>query len=155
MRIRFDISELVWLEAEPRHFNNTLVEESFWNEFISQKGFEWAKDKGVKFIVYRKTDSSEYEIGHFFLSAMPGCCGVCISHNAYLNERTRHSGLSNPFRDIKPFIARLVGYSSMIATSIVTDIPAFKSMLKSNYRIVDTFTNNRTNNVLAFGFKKL
>ena len=32
---------------------------------------------------------------------------------------------------------------------------ATKSMLKSNYRIVDTFTNNRTNNVLAFGFKKL
>lgn len=157
MRIRFDFSTNgVWLEAEPiipHPF--ALLEENVWNGLVVDKGLGWVGGKTLKFKVYRKTDHSEYEIGYFCLSGMPGCCGVCVSHAAYLSPDNRHTGLSQPFRDIKPFIAKMMGYSSMIATSVVTDIPAFKSLLKSNYKICETFTNKRTRNVIAFGFKKI
>lgn len=156
MRIRFDFSTNgVWLEAEPRTSTNELIPEDLWNELIVTKGLNWADGNCAKFEVFRKTDHSEFAIGHFFLSAMPGCCGVCVSHAAYLSPDNRHSGLRHPFRDIKPFIAKRLGYSMMIATTIMTNIPALKSFLDSSYRVSDTFTNPRTGNVIAFGTKKI
>lgn len=116
-------------------------------------------EKGIteltQFEVYRMTDHSEFKIGQFHLQGMPGCCGVVVSCFAYLSPDNRHTGLSKPFRAIKETVAKKLGYTVMIATSEITNIPAFISMQHSGYEIVKTFTNKRTQHVLAFGIKQI
>ena len=123
--------------------------------------FELEQEKGlddlgsVFFNIHRVTDHSDSFIGHTFFSAMPGCCGIVVSHGTYLTEYTRHTGLSQPFRDLKELIAKKLGYSAMIATTQLDNIPAVGNMLKSKYNIRHTFTNSRTGNLLGVGFKVL
>lgn len=143
----------VWLEAEPSH-NGHIIPEDEWQEYI-QFGKGLDNIGCLKLTIYRKTDHSEFHIGHFFLSPMPGCCGIVVSHGAFLTPENRHSGLRHAFRTIKPAIAKLLGYPMMIATTVTHDIPAMGSFLRSKYNIVETFENSRTGNTVAIGVKKI
>lgn len=146
----------VWLEATPCTPDGHSIDDILWAEMIEySKGLEYLDGHSAMFKVFLKTDHSEFYIGKFHLSSMPGCCGVCVSHYAELTPENRHKGLRWAFRDIKGYVGSLMGYSAMIATSEVENIPAFMSMQKSGYSIDHTFVNRRTNHVLAFGFKEL
>lgn len=120
---------------------------------------EYAQDKGLDgplFVrVNRVSDSSTHNIGSFQLSPMPGCCGIVVSHNAFLSETTRNSGLSQPFRDIKERVAKHFGYSFMIATNDLSNVAGTISMIRSKYRFVESFINSRTGHLVGVGVKKL
>lgn len=117
-------------------------------------------DKGlyeeVKFYVKRKNHlNTEYDIGNFTFAPMSGCCGVVISSFTFLEKIHRRTFNSKAFREIKEQFAKDLGYTMMIATTQMKNIPAIKNMFKSNYEIVKTFTNKRTGNFLGFGMKIL
>lgn len=120
---------------------------------------EWFTEKGFTeealFEVFRVTPDSEILIGHTFFSPFPGCCGIVVSHGTYLTEKSRHSGLSDPFRKLKENIARECGYTCMVATTQMSNIPAVGNFFKSRYKFVQTFTNKRTGNLLGVGMKIL
>lgn len=124
-----------------------------WNtrEWFEEKGFE----ETLTFEIFRVSENSEILVGETSFSPFPGCCGIVVSHNTFLTERTRHSGLSNSFRKLKEHIARETGYTKMIATTQMSNIPAVGNFFKSRYRFVETFVNKRTNNLLGIGIKTL
>lgn len=94
-------------------------------------------------------------IGHFYFSPMPGCCGVVVSNNTFLQPSYRRSIYSQPFRDLKELAAKSLGYSCMIATGVSEDVASHKNLLKSNYKLVSQFYNNRTGNKLDVAVKVL
>ena len=95
------------------------------------------------------------ELGYFYFSPMPGCCGIVISHDTFLNKNFRGSAVSDPFRKIKNELAKQLGYTVMIATTQMENLPGVGNMMKSGYKIPLTFTNKRTNNLLGLGYKVL
>lgn len=133
----------------------------FWLEAICPTDVNWDLPEGkglkaaAKFEIFSCTDDSRRFIGNTWFSPFPGCCGIVVSHHTYLNPDSRHSGLSDPFRKLKEKIAKEMGYSLMVATTDMENIPAVGNFFKSNYRIVETFKNSRTQNLLALGIKKV
>lgn len=113
-----------------------------------EKGF----DTTAEFKLYR-IGSEKILIGGFSFTTLPGCCGVVVSHNTWLTEQTKHSGVSDPFRELKEEIAIKCGYSMMIATTDMSKVPSVGNMIKSKYNIFKTFTNKRTNHLLGIGYK--
>lgn len=118
---------------------------------------DFTESKGLAqetlFEVHLVLTQSSYLIGWFSLSPFPGCCAIVVSHSASLKPEYRGTYHSEPFRQIKQFVAQKLGYSMMVATTITGDIPAFKSFLKAHYRVDATWTNPRTSNQLALGHK--
>jgi len=93
------------------------------------------------------------QLGYFYFSPMPGCCGIVVSHNTFLNTDCRGSGVSDPFRKIKNELAKALGYTVMIATTQMHNLPGVGNMIKSKYKIPLTFTNKRTSNLIGLGYK--
>ena len=120
-----------------------------------EKDYEKGLCKSEQFFIYRINGESKRNIGRTWLAPMPGCCGVVVSFGTYLEEISRNSGLSEPFRDLKKDLAKSLGYTLVIATTQMNNIPAVGNMIKSKYTIVKTFTNKRTNNLIGFGIKDL
>lgn len=107
------------------------------------------------FELFRCTVDTEFPIGSFSFTEMPGCCGIVVSHATYLTEQTRHSGLSDSFRGLKEALAKELGYSLMLATTIMTLPASVGNMIKSKYKIDNVFVNKRTGNNIGLGIKKL
>ena len=116
-----------------------------------QKGL----DKTIRFKLFRVSNNSEHEIGGFSFSPMPGCCGVVVSHETFLTPDNRGTGLSDPFRELKHEFAVALGYSLMIMTTQMKNLPAVGNMMKSGYISPVTFTNKRTGNLIALGYKEI
>ena len=145
--LRRQVTSQVWLEAVPN--NTTLAELD--GHIKEGKGLL----DTLFLLVFRVTETSRIEIGHTSFSPLPGCCGIVVSHGTYLTEQTRGSGLSEPFRKLKEQIARELGYSLMLATTDMANFPAVGNMFRSNYQMVDAFTNKRTGHLIGLGIKKL
>lgn len=113
-------------------------------------------DKGLdKKYDFKVIGSYNNEIGHFSFSPMPGCCGIVVSHDTYLNPDVRRTFNSNAFRGLKEAFAKRLGYSRMIATTVMSDPASSGNMMKSGYRINDVFRNKRTSNDVGIGIKKI
>lgn len=105
---------------------------------------------------YRLYEKEEYNrIGGFTFSPMKGCCGIIISSYTWLDPKFRGGFASDAFRKAKEDFARHLGYSIMLATTQMHNIPAVGNMRKSGYKIVKTFSNKRTGNLLGLGIKEL
>ncbi len=118
------------------------------------------KDDGrpVRFEFSQKTLTGDYNfsIGVCYLQALPGCCGVVVVSNVWTHSKG--NGIppsSDVFRECKEKLARDLGYSVMIATNDMSNIPSVCNMLKSKYRYADTFINKRTGHLVGIGIKKL
>lgn len=133
------VNHEVWLEARSNDIGD--IEKGLYKETYFQ--------------LFRMTDHSSIDIGRTCLAPMPGCCGVVISYNTFLNKDSRHSGLSDPFRKLKENLAKHLGYTLMIATTQASNVPAAGNFIKSKYNVVKTFVNKRTNNLLWLGIKEL
>ena len=94
-------------------------------------------------------------LARFCLSVLPGCCGVVVSHDTARIGPKRNQQLSDGFRELKEAFAKDLGYSAMICTTDMSNIPALKNLFKSKYEVATTFRNSRTGNQIAIGVKKL
>lgn len=101
------------------------------------------------------SNENKRPVGNFRFSHMPGCCGMVVSHNTFLNRDFRGTMVSDGFRKLKEELAKELGYTMMIATTRMRDEPAVGNFRKSGYEIVRKFVNKRTNNELGIGLKCL
>lgn len=101
------------------------------------------------------TVGTNISLGHFYLSPMPGCCGIVIVHGMYLHADARNSFLSNSIRELKTELCKALGYTVMMATTRMDEIPAVGNFFKSKYKFVDTFMNKRTDHLVGIGMKKI
>lgn len=127
------------------------------SEFVKDKGLEGTTKFHISqyYKHYKTQEEQRTEIGYVYFSEMPGCCGVVVVHNMFLFTQYRGSQFSDPVRRVKEKLARELGYSLMIATTRMDQIPAVQNMFKSKYTIATTFCNKRTNNLIGLGFKKV
>jgi hypothetical protein len=120
-------------------------------------GCDWAA-KGlwhtVKFSLYPSWNS-DGPLGHFLLAPMPGCCGVVISTDTWIRPERRGQGFSKAMQAAKAHIATLLGYTLMLATIQMENIPELKSALGNGWKVDRTFTNKRTGKLLAVITKEL
>lgn len=139
------INEGLYLTAEAAIKYNTID--------IVEKGLV----EPIIFTIYKinEQSGSKIHIGTTSLAPMPGCCGVVVSYHTELKADFRGSGLSNPFRDLKHDLIKALGYSAVVATTQLDNVPAVVNMVKSKYKIVRTFLNRRSGKLLGFGIKTL
>lgn len=104
--------------------------------------FKITKTTGARFVV--KNDD-EY-IGNFYLSGFPGCCGICISTGAFVEEIYRGTGIGTALNKFKIAIAKKLGYSVIVCTCI--DGPTKRIMKKNGWVKVLDFQNKRTYNIV-------
>ena len=121
-----------------------------------QKGLE----KSTNFVVCQgpapdpdKPHTDSY--GRFTFAPLPGNCGIVVSTDTWIAERWRKQGSADRLHKIKENIARQLGYSLMLSTSISTNMPQVISAAKAGWKFVDHFQNKRTNHQCLIGIKHL
>lgn len=98
----------------------------------------------------------EKPFGHFRFSTIPAIgSAILFSSDTFVNPEWRRSPASNMFRHLKADIARLANCKLMLATADASNVPAYKNLLKSGYKIHDTITNPATGHPVVFGSKRL
>lgn len=114
-------------------------------------------DKGlcgeVQFSFYLSKEERKEELGWFFLSPLPGCCGVVVSHGSFLLPQYRASDIGDAFHRMKTKVAQELGYSAMISTTQLKNIPQIVGGAKHGWKYCETFRNKRTNNEIGIGIK--
>jgi hypothetical protein len=100
------------------------------------------------------TDSS-YPWVHYCLSPLPGCCGVVVSHNAYLASDYRGYGLGDYFHKERLSLMKDLGYSCGLCT-VTSDNEVQKNLLlKNGWKLIHVFKNKRTGNLVEIWSKDI
>jgi hypothetical protein len=130
-----------------------------WEARTVDLGDEYPLEKGldgvVNFIVSR-TPSSAGDFGWFTLAPLPGCCGVVVSIHSRLKEGWAGTPvIGDHFHKLKEHVARELGYSMMLATTQLRNIPEVVGASKAGWRIEKFFRNKRSGNDIGVMFKEL
>lgn len=91
----------------------------------------------------------------FSLSMLPGCCGYAISHAAWVNERNRNKGVAALLQSLKMDIAAIAGFSTIIATTLVSNKAENHILEKHGWRKIHRIKNKRTSNKLIMWSKDI
>jgi len=116
-------------------------------------GWGWSGCNTIRFSITDETTG--YTICDFFLSTFPGCCGIMISHNTYVDPIYRKKGISKILQTLKEEIAIETGFSLLLAVDLENSIskdflPKFKW-----YEIGKRFKNKRSGNELLLFAKNV
>lgn len=87
--------------------------------------------------------------GHFYLSPMPGCCGVVVSHDTMLLPTYRGRVSTSDFHALKMAVAKVFGYTLMVSTIQTSNTPSYIGAMKNGWRSLQIFRNRRTSNDIA------
>lgn len=88
-------------------------------------------------------------VANFSLVAMPGCCGIVVSTGAGVMPRYREKGVGTLLNQFRIELAQAAGYGAMICTDVVQNRPQQRILLNNGWEEVFTFTNPRTDNIVA------
>lgn len=91
--------------------------------------------------------SEKSTIGYFYLEQLPGCCGVIVLFNMSVGALTR-LGIGTLLNELAKEIAKVHGYTVMLATDKHVNIPQRKILAKNNWKDIHQFRNKRTENVI-------
>jgi hypothetical protein len=106
-------------------------------------------------VFFTRTDGSKKVYGHFCLEPMPGCCGVVVSTSSQINEEDRGTSIGPRFHGLKEKVARHFGYSLMLSTVQLRNLPQVIGGSKAGWKYIYHFRNKRTDNDLTLGIKEL
>jgi len=88
-------------------------------------------------------------IGNVSLIPMPGCCGVVVSTNLDIDEQFRGAGKYKFLHEATKEVSKSLGYSLLLATIQMSNIPEVKNTLTEHWKYYTCFTNSRTSNLLS------
>ncbi len=111
--------------------------------------------QGESFSVYNPVGEAKLTVAVFRFEPLPGCCGVVVSTASYINTEWRGSWVGPEFHKLKEELAKNFGYSLLLATTQLSNIPEVVSSSKARWRIVKTFLNKRTSRELGVMMKNL
>lgn len=92
--------------------------------------------------------------GSFCLEPMPGCCGVVVSTDSFLNPQYR-GALGKRFHTLKEGVARHFGYRAMLMTTHLRNIPEVVGASKARWKFFHYFRNGRTGNDIGIAVKEI
>ena len=90
-------------------------------------------------------DSPNY-IAVFVMGKLPGCCGICLSTNAFVMPSLRGRGLGLILAKLRIAIAKESGYTVLMCTDVDTNVPQRKIMSRLGWKDIYQFNNLRTGN---------
>lgn len=96
---------------------------------------------------YKLTIAGEV-LASFKLYPMIGCCGICVSTQAFVNPSFRGRGLGTLMNSIRIDIARYNGYSLLLCTDIEKNEPQRKILKSNGWKDIHKFINKRTQNTI-------
>jgi len=98
--------------------------------------------------------SASRPYARFFLTSMPGCCGMVVSHDTMVSPRGL--GYGTWLQGLKEKIAYGAGFSLLLASDQLDHFDAKrqqKIFVKHNWQEVKTFRNRRTMNQVGLYVK--
>jgi len=95
------------------------------------------------------------KIGTFYLEPMPGCCGIVVSTRSFLETNFRGNPYGDLFHQLKAAVAKHAGYSTMLMTTQLRNIPEVVGASKARWKFFHYFRNKRTDNDIGIAFKDL
>lgn len=104
---------------------------------------------------YQLADQAGFEAAGFYLTQLPGCCGVLVSHNAHIVSGQRHKGLGTLLQAMRIDMAWVMGYTILLATDKVYNTYQRRIMAKHGWKDLTNFTNRRTGHVVAVSVLQL
>jgi hypothetical protein len=104
---------------------------------------------------YNAAHAGYKPISNFSLCQFPGCCGIMISYHATVYNPYLKLGLGTILNKLRIHLAKCEGYTYLMATDIVENEPQRKILAKNGWEDLLTFTNRRTQNLLALSIIKL
>lgn len=87
-------------------------------------------------------------ISHFYLTELPGCCGVCVSYHAYVEQDFRNKGLGTLFNEFRKEIATALGYTILLCTSTEKNKEQKNILEKNEWETIYQFENKKTVNIV-------
>lgn len=89
------------------------------------------------------------------LSPFPGCCGIVVSFNAFIDKDYQGYGLGQWFHQQRLTLMKVLGYSCAMCT-VTSDNDVEKHILtKNGWKSVHSFKNSRTGNTVEIWVKDL
>jgi hypothetical protein len=133
------------------------VEESYKKD-IKKSGLK-VTSRGI---VNSKVPSREYKlkagnhlIASWALYQMIGCCGICVSTEAWVSHSFRKKGLGKILNKLRIEIARDCGYSLLLCTDVLSNKPQQKILESNRWDKIYVFNNKRTKNDIGIHIIKL
>ena len=113
-------------------------------------------DKGLEQRQYFPVVSanSKQTLAGFYLEPLPGCCGVVVSTGSWIIPEYRGS-FGKLFHTLKETVARKLGYSLMLATTELRNLPEVIGASNAKWKHIHTFRNQRTSHDLSLMIKDL
>lgn len=110
---------------------------------------------GVEFGIYIKEVYSN-EIANFQVCQLPGCCGVAVSYDAFVNTPHRRKGIGTILNQFRIEWAKQANYGLLICTDIEYKNGAQEKIMKKNGwgELID-FVNPKTKNIVKMYAIKL
>lgn len=128
-------------------------------EWISVEVPDDLQNKGLEvkthFIVYSGTGPTRSKIGSFTLEPMPGCCGIVVSTQSFLEPHCRGGRTGKLFHELKAKTAKTLGYTTMFMTTQLRNIPEVVGASHAKWKFLHYFRNSRTNNDIGIAVKDL
>lgn len=94
-------------------------------------------------------DRTAAPIARFKLICMPGCCGIVISTDACVYSDYRRKGLGTILNNMRRQIAWQFGYTAMICTDVMVNIPQQRILKRNGWNTLFHFVNRRTENAVS------
>lgn len=91
----------------------------------------------------------------FYMSQLPGCCGVSVMHNLIVKENYRDLGVEEYFQKERETLCKDSGYSVIMATMVETDPKQLLMYLGRGFKKIYSFVNKRTNHLVHILVKNL
>ncbi len=91
----------------------------------------------------------------YSLAGFPGCCGILVSTGAYVIHELQGLGLGNYFHKERLKLAKDMGYSCIMCTTIFQNKAEIAILEKNNWKKVHEFENSRTKNIVQIWVKDI
>lgn len=134
--------------------NKGSLEQYLNGRWTNVESIEYIKIDGT-YNNFRIITEKEKVITEFKLGQLHGCCGVCVSFNVIVNQTFRKKGINIIGNKLRQEMARICGYTVILCTDVEGNIGEEKTLLKTGWQKLYSFTNARTNNRVNISVKHL
>lgn len=104
---------------------------------------------------YTVMTADEAVASYFYLNQLPGCCGVCVSHNAAVSDVFRGKGLGSLLNQLRIEIAKDRGFGVLLCTAIEGNTRSRKILSKNGWKDIFYFINPKSGNKVHLSIKDL
>lgn len=95
-----------------------------------------------------EVEDNQYLISTFKLYQLPHCCAYMVSCNVSIEYLFQNKGIGTLLNKFRIDIGKLLGYSSIICTSLESNKFQKSILEKNNWKTIHTRKNKRTNNII-------